>query len=148
MLHCSWDVIDVIIFHFGSFFALLRPLTAPKIKIYKKMKKPPRDIIWPKSTKNYDHMMYSSWDMAHDRCNCYSHFELFFALLPPNSPKKQNFAKIKKPPEDIMILHMCNKYYDQMMYSSWDMLSDGCNFFFILGHFLPFYPPNSPKNQN
>ena len=28
------------------------------------------------------------------------------------------------------------------------MVRDGCNYFFILGYFLPFYPPNSPKNQN
>ena len=34
------------------------------------------------------------------------------------------------------------------MYGSWDMKHDRQNFFFHLGHFLPFYPPNSPKNQN
>ena len=39
---------DVIfIFHFGLFFALLPPLHM--------------------CTKNYDHMMYSCWDMVHDR---------------------------------------------------------------------------------
>ena len=47
-----------------------------------------------------------------------SHFGLFFALLPPNSPKNQNFEKMKKTPGDIIILHMCTKNYDQMMYSS------------------------------
>ena len=37
------------------------------------------------------------------------HFGLFFALLPPppNSPKNQNFKKVKKTPEDIINLHMC-----------------------------------------
>ena len=34
------------------------------------------------------------------------------------------------------------------MYSSWDMVFDRYDYFsFILDHFLPFYPPNSPKNQ-
>ena len=34
------------------------------------------------------------------------------------------------------------------MYSSWDMVCDRYDYFsFILDHFLPFYPPNSPKNQ-
>ena len=33
-------------------------------------------------------------------------FGLFFALLPPNSPKNINFKKMKKnPPGDIIILH-------------------------------------------
>ena len=40
------------------------------------------------------------------------HFRLFFALLPPNSPKNQNFKKLKKVPGDIIILHMCTKNYD------------------------------------
>ena len=32
------------------------------------------------------------------------------------------------------------------MYGSWDIEHDGQNFFVILDHFLPFYPPNNPKN--
>ena len=35
--------------------------------------------------------------------------------------KNQNFKKMKKTPEDIIILHMCIKNFDHMMYSSWDM---------------------------
>ena len=34
-----WCVMDVIISHFGPFFALLPPLTAQKIKILQKQKK-------------------------------------------------------------------------------------------------------------
>ena len=40
------------------------------------------------------------------------HFGLFFALLPPNSPKNQNFKNMKETPGDITILHMCTKNYD------------------------------------
>ena len=44
-----------------------------------------------------------------------SHFGLFFSLL--YTPlKAQNFEKMKKMPEDIIILHMRTKNYDQMMY--------------------------------
>ena len=54
-------------------------------------------------TTNYDQMMYASRDMVHDGCNCYFSFGLFFALYPPNSPKSQNFEKMKKTPGDIII---------------------------------------------
>ena len=75
-----WHVTDVIvIFHFGLFFALLPPLTAQKIKILKKMKKMPKHIIiLHKCNKNHDHMLYCSWDMSLDRCNCYFSFCAIF----------------------------------------------------------------------
>ena len=53
------------------------------------------------------------------------HFGLFFALLHPNSLKNQNFEKMRKTCGDIIILHMCTKNYDQMMYGSSDMVGDG-----------------------
>ena len=39
------------------------------------------------------------------------HFELFLPFYPPNSPKNQNFLKMKLTTEDIIILHMCTKNY-------------------------------------
>ena len=42
----------------------------------------------------------------------------FLPFCPPNSPKKQNFEKMKKMPGDIIIIHMCTKNYDQVMYGS------------------------------
>ena len=118
---------DVIIFHFGPFFAFLQPLTALKnhnLKKMKKTKRMPRDIIiLPKCTKNHDHILYCFWDMASDRCNCYFLFwATFCPFTPPNSPKNQNFTKMKNTPGDIIILHMCTKNYDQMMYGPWDMV--------------------------
>ena len=41
----------------------------------------------------------------------------FLPFYPPN-PKNQNFEEMKKMPEDIIILHMCTKNYDPMMYGS------------------------------
>ena len=40
------------------------------------------------------------------------------------NPKNQNFAKMKKNSGDIIILHMCTKNYDQMMYGSLDMVRE------------------------
>ena len=53
---------------------------------FEKMKISSGDIIiWHKCTKNHDHILYCSLDMAHDRCNFFFffHFGLFFELLPP-----------------------------------------------------------------
>ena len=52
--------------------------------------------------------------MVRDRYNCYFSFLPFY---PPNGPKNQNFEKMRITPGDI-ILHMCTKNYDQIMYSS------------------------------
>ena len=72
-----WCMTDVVIFHFQPFFALLLQKQPEKWKL-KKMKKMPRDIIiLHKHTKNQDHMLYYSWDMARDGCNYWS----FWAIL-------------------------------------------------------------------
>ena len=101
MLYCYpvpeiWHVTDVIvIFPFGLFFSLLSPPSnSPKnVIFFKKMKKAPGDIIiLHKCTKNHDHRLHCSWDMAHNGCNFF-HFGLFFAHLPP---KKSKFQKNEK----------------------------------------------------
>ena len=51
------------------------------------------------------------------------HYELFLLFYPLNSPKNQNLKQMKKIPGDI-ILHMCTKNYDQMMYGYRDMVHD------------------------
>ena len=49
----------------------------------------------------------------------------FFVILdrvlqfyPPNNPKNQYFEKLKKPPGDIITLHMCTINDNHMMYGS------------------------------
>ena len=69
-----WCVTDVIVIsHFGLLFALLppppppHPPNSPKNHNFEKMKKEPGDIIiLHKCTKNYDQMIYGSWDMVRD----------------------------------------------------------------------------------
>ena len=93
-----------------------------KIRILKKWKKIAGDIIiLHMCTKNHNHMRYSSWDKEWDRIIC--HFGPFFALLHslPNNPENQNFQKMKKASGDVIILNLCNKKHDHMMYAYSDM---------------------------
>ena len=48
--------------------------------------------------------------------------------------------KKKKTPGDIIILHLCTKDLDDIIYSSWDIECDRLKLV-ILGHFFSFYPP-------
>ena len=73
--------------------------------------------------------------------NYFLHFYL------PNTPKHQNQKKKKK---NAWRYHHFTQVYQKsrsyailfLRYMARDQL------FFILGYFLAFYPPNSPKNQN
>ena len=123
-----WNKIDVTFCHFGLFFTLLPPKKPPKKSKLKKTKKILKDIILYKCTKNHEHMPYCSWDMVHDRCNCYFWFwAIFYPFAPLTSKKKSKFQKMEKMPAGIInlyFLQMCTKNYDQMMYSSWDIVCD------------------------
>ena len=54
---------------------------------------------------------------------------------------------MKKFAGDIIILHMCPKNHNHMMYGSWYTEWDRQDFFVILGHFLSFYHPFAPPND-
>ena len=54
--------------------------------------------------------------------------EHFMPFYPTNNPKNQNFEKIKAG--DIIILQNCTKNHDHMLYCSWEMAHDRCNFYF------------------
>ena len=73
-----------LLFSILGIFLPFYPLTAQKMKISRKMKKTPGDIITlHKCTKNYDYMLYCSWDMAHDGCNCCFSFWVIFCPFNP-----------------------------------------------------------------
>ena len=67
-------------------------------------------------------MVPEIWSMTN---TIFCHFLPFY---PPNNPENQNFEKLKKThththtdtktPGDIIILHICTKNYDHMMYAS------------------------------
>ena len=49
----------------------------------------------------------------------------------PNKPENQNFEKMKKASGDVVILNLCNKKCDHMMYAYSDMECDRYNFLSI-----------------
>ena len=85
----------------------------PKNQNFEK-KKTPGDIILHMCTINDHHMMYSSWDMKCDGRHTYFFviLDCFLPFYPSNNPKNQNFEKLKKTPEDIIILHKCTTSHD------------------------------------
>ena len=88
-------------FSFWANFCPFTPLTVWKIKISKKQTKKKKTtgdiIIWDKCTKNHDHMLYCSWDMARDGCNCYfSFWAIFCPFIPLAAPKMKISKKWKR----------------------------------------------------
>ena len=78
--------------------------------------------------KSYDvwFLRYGVW---HDRI--FVILDHFLPFYPPKDPQNQNFEKMKKNPEDIIILQMCFINESHMMYGSQDMECNGqffCHF--------------------
>ena len=129
MLPEIWCVMNVIIFLLWAILCPFTPETSRKNKILKKMKK---TLEISSFYICVPQIMIRSCTVPEIWCVTdlivISHFGLFFALFHPHPtpkhPKKSKFWK-KKKPGDIIILHKCTKNYDQMMYSSWDMVHDG-----------------------
>ena len=91
-------------------------------------------------------MMYGAWEWDMERKRQF--FVIFYHFLPFYSPinlENKNFVKMKKVPQDIIILQTCTINDSHIMYGSWDTECNRQNFFVVLDCFLPFY---NPKNQN
>ena len=88
---------------------------------------------------------YISWDIECNRLKL-----VIWVIFCPFNPQNQNqsFEKLKKASGDVIILDMCTKLHDHMMYASWDMECNMHNSFVTFGHFLPFYPTIDPENKN
>ena len=107
-------------------FCPFTPLLTPKIKIWKKCKK---------------HLKWRSYDVWSLRCKARQTEFLvilghFLPFDPPNNPKIQSFRKMKITPGDMIILHLCTKNDDHMMYG--DMECDRQNFPLFWTIFCPF----------
>ena len=150
--------------HFRPFFVLLPPIH------------PPND---PKKSKcleilsfytymytiNEHHMIYGLWNVRCDRQKFFS-FRVIFCPSSLLTTWKIKILKLKKAPEDIIILHICTIHDNHRIYVSWDMKCDEQNFLSFWTVFCPFtspplphYPPTLPptpllpplktiKNQN
>ena len=82
-----WSAADKIFLSFWTVFCPFTSLTTLKMENFEKPKKTPGDIILHKYTKNYDHKLYCSLDMAHNRCNYFSFWAIFYAFTPPHPEK-------------------------------------------------------------
>ena len=69
-------------------------------------------------------------------------FVILDCILPfysPNNTKNHNFEKMNKTPGDIIILHICTKNDNHMMYGSWDIAT--YRIFCYFGLFFALLPP-------
>ena len=133
MMYGSWDI-KCKGQSFLSFWAIFLPFDPPNKPKNQNPKKCLEILSFYTCVLQMTIMMYGSWYIKHDRQN----FLSFWVI----------FGKLKKAPEDIIILHKCTINDNHMIYGSWDINCNRQIFFVILGHFLPFYPPNSPKKEN
>ena len=85
--------------------------------------------------------------MECDRQNVLSLWTVFCPFTPHMDPENQNFEKMKKTLEDIIILQMFTINDSRMIYGFSDRVHQ-TKFFVILEHFVLFYLPNNLKNQN
>ena len=125
-LYCSWDMAcnRIVTSHFGLFIALLPPSLPEKWK-YENLKKKTGDIIiLHNCTKNHDHRLYCSWDMACDGCNCFS-FWTIFCPLTPLTAQKPIFQKNEKTAWRYNHFTYVHQKLWLDNYSFWDMVHDG-----------------------
>ena len=118
-----------------------------KLKFRKNLKNGGDITILHMYTINVNHVMHGSWDMKHEVQDFLSFWAIFYPFTHLTTHKMEILKKWKKTPEDTIILHMCTINDIHMMYGSWDMAHDK-QLNVILGHFLPFYPTKTLKNQN
>ena len=122
MMYDSWDmkpnrqnifvILDILPFY---------PTNNPKTQNFEKMKKTPGDISsFYRGVPEIMILCYKIPEIWREIIFIF-HFGLFFPFYPPNSPKNHNFKKVKI---FFIILHMCTKNCDQMIYSSWDPVRD------------------------
>ena len=114
----------------------------PEKQNLEKIKKALEDIIILQMfTINNSYMIYGFSDMECNRQNFLSFWTIISLLpAPTNNTKNQNFEKLKKNPEDIIILHKCTKNHDHMKYCSLEMARSKFNSFSFLAIFSLLRP--------
>ena len=137
-----WSMMDrrqnffVILDHFLHFNNL-------KSQNFEKLKKTFGEIIiLHKCSKNYYHMQYCSLDMAHNGFNCYFSFGAIFCPFTFLTAQK---IKILKTWKKWSCYNKCTKNHEHMLYWSWDMVHDRCNYFSFWAIFCPFTPLTAQK---
>ena len=125
-IRCEIGTAFVILGHFLHFY----PLKTREIKILKN---------WKNTCKYHDfthdvHWKPQSYDIRFLRCEVertdFFYFGSFFCPFIPLTTQKIKILKKWKRHGDIISLQKCTKNHDLILYFSWDMTRDGCNFYF------------------
>ena len=112
------------------------------------MKKASGDvIILNLCNKKHNQMMYAYSDMECDRHNFLSFQVIFCSFTPLLTRKIKIWKNVKSTSRYYPFTYVHHK---SRSYDVWFLRYkvQRTKFFVILGHFLPFDPPNNPKNQN
>ena len=114
-----------------------------------KKETPGGTIILNTSTINENHMMYDSWDMEHDRHIFFSFWTVFALLHPVTTQRIKKHLKISSFYTSVQKNLIKCYTVPEIWHVTYVIVSFHFELFFaILVYFLPFYPPNIPKNQN
>ena len=83
---------------------------------------------------------YNVWFLIYQaqQKESFCHFGPPFTFLPCNNPKNQNFGKMKKTPQHIIILQLHTINDNHMMYATWDIKGNRQNFLSFWTIFSPF----------
>ena len=138
MIYGSWDMKhdrqDFL--SFWTVFLPFYPTNNPKYQDFEKLKKTPGDIIiLDMCTINYNHMMYGSWDIEHDRQSFLSLWTIFCSFTSLKTPK---IKILKKWNERLEIL----PFYTSVPWIIiiWCMVPEIWNVTYkIFCHFGPFF---------
>ena len=129
--------------HFGSFFCSLPHYWPEKIKFWDNEKMSGRIISLHLCITIDDHVMYISRDAEHDRHNFLSFWTAIYLL---KTRKIKILKKWKESSGDVIILHMCSKNHDHIMYASWDIECKRQYFvIWVIFCSLPHYWPENLK---
>ena len=95
-------------------------------------------IILHMCTKNYNHN--DVWFMWYGvrQTEFFVIMDRFLPFCLPMDTKNQNYEKLKKTLGDIILLQMCPKDHDHMLYCSLDMACNRFNYFSLWVNFYSF----------
>ena len=138
IIYDSWDISQnrQIFLSSWAIFCPFTPLTAQRMKILKKWKKH-LEISFYTSVPKIMIIDYTVPEIRSVTDVIIFHFGQFFALLPPKQPKKPKFQKNEEKKHPKVSSFNTSYQKSHMLYSSWEMARDVCNFSFwvIFCHF-------------
>ena len=121
-----------------SCLILVFKYTTPKLSKFWKLKNAWRHYCFTHDYQKQQSYHYGSWDMKHDAHN-FLPSGPFFPFYPTSNPQNKFFAKLKNK-NAWRHHHMCSINDNHIMYDSWDMESNGHNFWSLWSIFWSFYP--------